>query len=141
MCLPCPHTPILTSHRCYQLIEKNVLLHLFMLRLHCAPGGHGSHNFGHRVRDGVTVTQRRGTGSTNVARCGRWDKILNSQKKNCPGGIDLLKCAVVEWGKRNKTCQNVTDLNKTWSMSVAGWLVVGRQPNVYQVLLRSATFS
>ena len=102
MCLPCPHTPVLTSHRCYQLIEKNLLLHLFMLRLHYVPGGHGSHKFGHPVRDRVTVTQSRGTGSTNVARCGRRDKILNSQK-NCHGGIDLLKCAVVERGKRNKT--------------------------------------
>ena len=41
-----------------------------MLRLHYVPGDHGSHDFGHRGRNGVTVTQRRGTGSTNVARRG-----------------------------------------------------------------------
>ena len=54
-----------------------------MLRLHYVPGGQGSHNFGHRGRNGVTVTQRRGTGSTNVARRGRHDhrdRFLNSQK-------------------------------------------------------------
>ena len=45
-----------------------------MLRLHYVPGGHGSHDFGHRGRNGVTVTQRRGTGSTNVARRGRRDR-------------------------------------------------------------------
>ena len=79
-----------------------------MLRLHYVPGGHGSHDFGHRGRNGVTVTQRRGTGSTNVARRGcrdRRDRFLNSQK-NCHGshgGIDLLKYAVVERGERNKT--------------------------------------
>ena len=58
-----------------------------MLRLHYVPGGHGSHDFGHRGRHGVTVTQRRGTGLTNVARRGCRDrryKFLNSQK-NCHG--------------------------------------------------------
>ena len=80
----------------------------FMLRLHYVPGGHGSHDFGHRGRNGVTVTQRRGTGSTNVARRGcrdRRDRFLNSQKicHGSHGGIDLLKCAVVERGERNKT--------------------------------------
>ena len=81
---------------------------MVMLRLHYVPGGHGSHDFGHRGRNGVTVTQRRGTGSTNVAHRGRRDrrdKFLNSQK-NCHGshgGIDLHKCAVVERGERNKT--------------------------------------
>ena len=45
-----------------------------MLRLHYVPGGHGSHDFGHRGRNGVTVTQRRGTGSTNVARRGCRDR-------------------------------------------------------------------
>ena len=79
-----------------------------MLRLHYVPGGHGSHDFGHRGRNGVTVTQRRGTGSTNVARRGcrdRRDRFLNSQKicHGSHGGIDLLKCAVVERGERNKT--------------------------------------
>ena len=57
---------------------------LMLLRLHYVPGGHGSHDFGHRVRNGVTVTQRRGTGPTNVARRGcrdRRDRFLNSQKK------------------------------------------------------------
>ena len=79
-----------------------------MLRLHYVPGDHGSHDFGRRGRNGVTVTQRRGTGSTNVARRGcrdRRDRFLNSQK-NCHGshgGIDLLICAVVERGERNKT--------------------------------------
>ena len=78
-----------------------------MLRLHYVPGGHGSHDFGHRGRNGVTVTQRRGTGSTNVARRGcrdRRDRFLNSQKicHGSHGGIDL-KCAVVERGERNKT--------------------------------------
>ena len=75
-----------------------------MLRLHYVPGG-GSHDFGHRGRNGVAVTQRRGTGSTNVARRDRRDRFLNSQK-NCHGshgGIGLLKCAVVERGERNKT--------------------------------------
>ena len=88
-----------------------ITLHPFqdiMLSLHYVPGDHGSHYFGHRGRNGVTVTQRRGTGSTNVARRGcrdRRDRFLNSQK-NCHGshgGIDLLKYAVVERGKRNKT--------------------------------------
>ena len=79
-----------------------------MLRLHYVPGGHGSHDFGHRGRNGVTVTQRRGTGSTNVARRGRRDhrdRFLNSQKicHGSHGAIDLLKCAVVERGERNKT--------------------------------------
>ena len=56
----------------------------------------------------VTVKQRRRTGWTNVARHGcrdRRDRFLNSQK-NCHGshgGIDLLKCAVVERRERNKT--------------------------------------
>ena len=67
----------------------------FMLRLHYVPGDHGSHDFGHRGRNGVTVTQRRGTGSTNVARRGcrdRRDRFLNSQKicHGSHGGIDLL---------------------------------------------------
>ena len=79
-----------------------------MLRLHYVPGGHGSHDFGHRGRNGVTLTQRRGTGSTNVARRGcrhRQDRFLNSQKicHGSHGGIDLLKCAVVERVERNKT--------------------------------------
>ena len=79
-----------------------------ILRLHYVPGDHGSHDFGHRGRNGVTVTQRRGTGSTNVARRGcrdRRDRFLNSQKicHGSHGGIDLLKCAVVERGERNKT--------------------------------------
>ena len=70
-----------------------------MLRLHYVPGGHGSHNFGHGGRNGVTVTQRRGTGSTKVARRSyrdRRDRFLNSQKicHDSHGGIDLLKCAV-----------------------------------------------
>ena len=79
-----------------------------MLRLHYVTGGHSSHDFGHRGRNGVTVAQRRGTGSTNVARrrCrDRRDRFLNSQEI-CHGshvGIDLLKCAVVERGERNKT--------------------------------------
>ena len=80
---------------------------MFMLRLHVhyVPGGHGSHDFGHRGRNGVTVTQRRGTGSTNVARRDRRDRFLNSQKicHGSHGGIDLLKYAVVERGERNKT--------------------------------------
>ena len=81
---------------------------VLMLRLHYVPGDHGSHDFGHRGRNGVTVTQRRGTGSTNVARRGcrdRRDRFLNSQKicHGSHGGIDLLKCAVVERGDRNKT--------------------------------------
>ena len=83
-------------------------MNLLMLRLHYVPGGHGSHDFGHRGRNGVTVTQRRGTGSSNVARRGRRDRrdrFLNSQKicHGSHGGIDLLKCAVVERGERNKT--------------------------------------
>ena len=79
-----------------------------MLRLHYVPGDHGSHDFGHRGRNGMTVTQRRGTGSTNVARRGcrdRRDRFLNSQKicHGSHGGIDLLKCAVVERGERSRT--------------------------------------
>ena len=80
-----------------------------MLRLHYVPGGGSSHDFGHRGRNGVAVTQRRGTGSTNVARRGcrdRRDRFLNSQKichGGSHGGIGLLKCAVVERGERNKT--------------------------------------
>ena len=116
-----------------------------MLRLHYVPGGHGSHDFGHRGRNGVTVTQRRGTGSTNVAHRGRRDrrdKFLSSQKicHGSHGGIDLLKCTVVERGERNKTRQNVTDLNTTWSMSVAGRLVTRRQPKFCQGLSRSIKF-
>ena len=81
------------------------MLNLIMLRLHYVPGGHGSRDFGHRGRNGVTVTQRRGTGSTNVARRGcrdRRDRFLKSQKicHGSHGGIDLLKCAVVERGER-----------------------------------------
>ena len=88
---------------CLKLIT-NVL----MLRLHYVPGGHGSHDFGHRGRNGVTVTQLRGTGSTNLARRGRRDhrdRFLNSQKicHGSHGAIDLLKCAVVKRGERNKT--------------------------------------
>ena len=79
-----------------------------MLHLHYVPGGHGSHDFGHRGRNGVTVTQRRGTGSINVAGRGcrdRRDRFLNSLKicHGSHGVIDLLKCAVVERGERNKT--------------------------------------
>ena len=79
-----------------------------MLRLHYVPGGHGTHDFGHRGRNGVTVTQRRGTGSTNVARRGcrdRRERFSNSQKicHGSHGGIDPLKCAVVERVERNKT--------------------------------------
>ena len=79
-----------------------------MLRLHYVPGGHGRHDFGHRGRNGVTVTQRRGTGSTNVTRRGcldRRDRFLNSQKicHGSHGGIALFKCAVIERGERNKT--------------------------------------
>ena len=85
-----------------------------MLRLQFVPGGHGSHDFGHRGRNGLTITQRRGTGSTNVARRGcrdRRDRFLNSQK-NCHGshiGIDLLKCASSRAGR---TQQNVTERNR-----------------------------
>ena len=73
-----------------------------MLRLHYVPGGHGSQDFGHRGRNGVTVTQRRGTGSTNVARRGcrdRRDRFLNSQKicHGSHGGIDLLKVTAHTW--------------------------------------------
>ena len=109
-----------------------------MLRLHYVPGSHGSHDFGHRGRNGMTVTQRRGTGTTNVAR----DRFLNSQKicHGTHGGIDLLKCAVVERGERNKTWRNVTDLNTTWSKSVTGRLVTRRQPKVCQGLSRSIKF-
>ena len=75
-----------------------------MLRLHYVPSDHGSHDFGHRGN----VTQRRGTGSTNVARRScrdRRDRFLNSQKicHGSHGEIDLLKRAVVERGERNKT--------------------------------------
>ena len=79
-----------------------------MLRLHYVPGGHGSHDFGHGGQNGVTVIQRRGTGSTNVAHHGcrdRWDRFLNSQKNShgSHGEIDLLKCAIVDRRERNKT--------------------------------------
>ena len=110
-----------------------------MQRLHYIPGGHGSHNFGHRGRNGVTVTQCRVTGSTNVPRrgCrGRRDNFLNSQSTclGSHGGIYLLICTYM--CRSTKTCQNVTYLNKTWSMSVAGRLVAGRQPKVFQGLPR-----
>ena len=80
-------------------------MQFLMLRLHYVPGDHGSHDFGHRGRNGVTVTQRRGTGSTNVGCRDRRDRFLNSQKicHGSHGGIDLLKCAVVERGERDKT--------------------------------------
>ena len=73
-----------------------------MLRLHYVTGGHDSHDFGHRRRNWVTVAQRRGTGSTNVARRScrdRRDRFLNSQEI-CHGRIYLLKCAVVERRER-----------------------------------------
>ena len=77
-----------------------------MLRSHYVPDGHGSHGFGQRGQNRVTVTQRRGTGSANVACRGyhvRRNRFLNIQKINhgSHGGIDVLKCAVVEWGERN----------------------------------------
>ena len=83
------------------------MLKLVMLRLHYVPGSHGSHDFGHRGRKGVTVTQRRRTGLTNVARRGcrdRRDRFLNIQKIciGSHGEIGLLKCVVVERGERNK---------------------------------------
>ena len=55
--------------RYFETNQENV-----MLRLHYVPDGHGSHDFGHRGQNGVTVTQRRGTGSTNVARRGCRDR-------------------------------------------------------------------
>ena len=130
---------------CLQLKQRNTVKPVLMLCLHYVPGGHGSHDFGHRGRNGVTVTQRRGTGSTNVARRGRRDhrdRFLNRQKicHGSHGAIDLLKYAVLERGARNKTWQNVTDLNTTWSMSVAGRLVTRRQPKVCQGLSRSIKF-
>ena len=93
------------KHNPYKIIRKRNYFSLIMLRLHYVPGGHGSHDFGHRGRNGVTVTQRRGTGSTNVARRDRRDRFLNSQKicHGSRGAIDLLKCAVVERGEPNKT--------------------------------------
>ena len=89
-------------------ISDMPLLYSIMLRLHYVPGDHGSHDCGHRGRNGMTVTQRRGTGSKNVARHGCRDcrdRFLNSQKicHSSHGGIDLLKCAVVEQGEHNKT--------------------------------------
>ena len=92
-----------------------LVIDMLVLRLHYVPGGNGSHDFGHRGRNGVTVVQRRGTVSTNVARCGcrdRRDRFLNSQKicYGSHGGIDLLKCAVIERGERNKTWQTLTQL-------------------------------
>ena len=79
----------------YYMKKKGIRNVSIMLRLHYVPGGHGSHDFGHRGRNGVTVTQRRGTGSTNVARRGcrdRGDRFLNSQKicHGSHGGIDIL---------------------------------------------------
>ena len=121
------------------------LLSKLMLGLHYVFGCHSSHDISHLGRNGVTVIQRSGTGLTNVASRGcrdRWDRFLNSQKicHGSHGGIDLLKCAVVERGERNKTWQNVTDLNTTWSMSVVGRLVTGQQPKVCQGLSRSIKF-
>ena len=80
----------------------------------------------------MTVTQHRGRGLTNLARhgsCGRQDKFVCNQKI-CQCEIDLLKYAVVERRERNEPLQNVTDLNKSWSMSIAGQLVAGQQPKV-----------
>ena len=76
-----------------------------MLRLHYVPSG--NHDFGHRGRNGVAVTQRRGTGSTNIARHGRARRnVFFLSQHFCHGshgGIDLLICAVVEREERNKT--------------------------------------
>ena len=94
------------GYSCYYVFLKCSSTN-FMLRLHYVPGDHGSQDFGHRGRNGVTVTQCRRTGSTNVARLGcrdRRDRFLNSQK-NCHGihgGIDLLKCAVVDGENASK---------------------------------------
>ena len=44
-----------------------------MLRLHYVTGDHDVHVSGHCGQNLVIVRQRGGTGSTNVARCGRWD--------------------------------------------------------------------
>ena len=137
----------------YPIVKQNLIQGLgiagccffYYVTFTLCPRGHGSHDFGHRGQNGVTVTQRRRTGSTNVARRGcrdRPDRFLNSQKisHGSHGRIDLLKCAVVERGERNKTWQNVTYLNTTWSMSVAGRLVTRRQPKVCQGLSRSIKF-
>ena len=79
--LPFDPTPGVNEHNiCDHVDAWHISLYL---RLHYVPGGHDSHDFGHRGRNGVTVTQRRGTGSTNVARRGcrdRRDRFLNSQK-------------------------------------------------------------
>ena len=79
---------------CFQdLSDPRFLLIILMLRLHYVIGGHGSHDFGHRGRNA-----RRGCRD-------RRDRFLNSQKicHGSHGGIDLIKCAVVERGERNKT--------------------------------------
>ena len=44
-------------------------------------------------------------------------------------------CAVVERGERNRTCQDVTDLNTTWSMSVTR-----REASVFPGTSRSVKF-
>ena len=74
------------------------------------------------------------------------DKFLESQK-NCQGshgGIGLLTFVYMR-SRMGRTQQNVTErniyLNKTLSISVAGRLVVGLQPKVFQGLLQSVTFS
>ena len=97
---------VLHSLRKSDKMRRTTFPQLFlMLRLHYVPGGHDSHDIGHRGRNRVTVTQRSGTGSTNVARRDRRDRFLNSQQiyHGSHGGIDLLKCAVVERGESNKT--------------------------------------
>ena len=78
---------------------------LIMIRLHYVPGGHGSHDFGHRGRNRVNVIQRRGTGSTNVARgrCRAPRTDFLTVKKLATAGLTYLNVAVVERGERNKT--------------------------------------
>ena len=60
-----------------------------MLRLHFIPGGPGNHDFGHHGRNGVTVTQFRGTGLL-------WSLGQSFKVKE-------LKYAVVERRERFKT--------------------------------------
>ena len=105
---------------------------LLMQSLHFVPGGH---DFGNCGRYGVTVTQRRGTGLTKVTRrgcCGHRDTF--SKSKNLPWQPQRDCPTYMCRSRTGRIQQNVTDLNNTWSMSVAGRLVAGRHHKVCQGL-------
>ena len=73
------------------------------------------------------------------------DRFLNSQEvcHGSHGGIDLLKCAVVEWGnatKRDRTQHTLEYVRSGTGCYGTATQGLSRSVKVYQVLLRSATF-